>query len=283
MTSLSAPPASEVHPVRRVPEKHRTGARDKDLSRLLLGVKRGLRRVQGQIKALRRDLAAGASTPTRRVAQLNASLRRITPAVLALDARLDVPERLDPRLHALLGQVGSRLDRARAAADDLISVMRRSGAEGDEFQILLRGLERFRAVSATPVSTPRPPTAKSLMPHAGPRLPVPDGAAATYTHVPPKAAASPPGRGHAASSERSDDHRRAADPRELEAPAHVPSSSPAPGSATASPGGGSFTAGMASLGALLVALALPRLRIRLRLQVTRWHTMAVVAPLERPG
>jgi hypothetical protein len=284
VTSLSTPPAPpEVDPVRRVPEKHRTGARDKDLDRLLLGVKRGLRRVQGQIEALRRDLAAGASTPTRRVAQLNAGLRWITPSLLSLEARLDAPERLGPRLQALLGNVRSRLHRARAAAGDLITVMRRSGAEGDEFRILLRGLERFRAVSGAPASTPRPPAAESPGPHAGPRLPVPDGAAAAYTHVRPEPAASPPGQGHAASPERSDNQRRATGPREPEAPAHAASSSPAPGSATASPGGGSFAAGMASLAALLAALALPRLRTRLQLQVTRWHTMAVVAPLERPG
>lgn len=60
-------------------------------------------------------------------------------------------------------------------------------------------------------------------------------------------------------------------------------SSPAPGSASASPGGGFFAAGLASLAAILIGLALPRLRARLELPPRGRCTVAFLRPLERPG
>ena len=59
--------------------------------------------------------------------------------------------------------------------------------------------------------------------------------------------------------------------------------SPAPGSASASPGGGFFAAGLASLVAILIGLALPQLRARLELPPRGRCTVAFLRPLERPG
>jgi hypothetical protein len=66
-------------------------------------------------------------------------------------------------------------------------------------------------------------------------------------------------------------------------PPPPPPSSPAPGSATASPGGSFFAGGLASLAALLIALALPQLRARFELLPRGRCTVAFLRPLERPG
>jgi hypothetical protein len=54
------------------------------------------------------------------------------------------------------------------------------------------------------------------------------------------------------------------------------------GSASASPGGGLTAVGLASLAALLIGFALPRLLSRVHLAPGRAHAVALVLALERP-
>lgn len=65
-TSSSPPPApSKTTPVRADPATRQTGARGKTLDRVVVAKKRRLRRVKGQIGALRRELTTGAYTHRR--------------------------------------------------------------------------------------------------------------------------------------------------------------------------------------------------------------------------
>ena len=116
----------------------------------------------------------------------------------------------------------------------------------------------------------------------------PQGVALTrmdpYTRVDPGAA--PASRPHAAAvpTERGGEAPSGTGSRDGGTPDNAPPpSSPAPGSASASPGGGFFAGGLMSLAALLIALALPRLRARLELLPRGRCTVAFLRPLERPG
>jgi hypothetical protein len=59
--------------------------------------------------------------------------------------------------------------------------------------------------------------------------------------------------------------------------------SAAPGAGTASPGGSFSFAAAVALAMLLIALALPALLTRLDLPPSRRYSVALIAPLERPG
>jgi hypothetical protein len=255
--------------------------RGNTLERLLTDADRGLREVQGQIGALTRRLRAGDLPRAAGLVRLSPGLGRIAPVLLALEARLDTAPLLSPRLKALLHRVHSRLERTQDSAGDLIAAFIRSGAGGTALRLLLRQLEHFVAFDLTPAPTPG--ATRGATPAPGP-LGAPERN--TYTAYTPIAAApaAAPGDGVTALSPgRRGGGRHWAGQKVPGGPEHVPPSSPASASASATPGGAFFAAGMAALAALVVALALPALRVRLDLVAGRPYRAAFSSPLERPG
>jgi hypothetical protein len=249
-----------------------------DLEQLLSDADRGLREVRGQIGAFKRRLDAGISPPTAGVLRLREGLDRVTPVLLALEAQLGPITRLAPRLKHLLRRVRSRLDGTHGSAVGLIAALDRSGPEGSALRLLLQELKRF--VALDPISAPAPGrTPATSEPGIAPPSPAPYAA---YTPIEAPAAATPrhdaaphpsEGRGHGRRDTRHEDRGGAGE---------APPWSAAPGSATAS-AGAFAVAGVVSLAALLIALALPGLRVRLDLLAGRPYRATFLTPLERPG
>jgi hypothetical protein len=251
------------------------------LEQLLTDVGRRLRNVQGQIDDLRQHLDRGAPPAKSRLIDLRASLVRIAPMLVALEASLDAAGRLSPHLKQLLHRVRSDLRGVHVTAVGLIAALRDSGARGAEVRLLLSELEMFGALSAALGSSP----AVGLAPTTSPAGVGPGYAA---LHLPAAGSATQPSAGvlesgstgprttgsHDGPGSRSRDGRGSEEP---------PPWSPVPGSATAGPGGAFFFAAVAALTMLLIALTLPALRARLDLPPGRRYTVAFLAPLERPG
>ncbi len=118
------------------------------LEQLISDVRRDLRSVRGQIDDLQRRLDDGAPPPQNRLIDLRASLGQIAPLLVALEMRLDAAGRLSPHLQNLLRRVRSELRGARVTAAGLVAALRSSGARSAEVRLLLRELERFRAVAS---------------------------------------------------------------------------------------------------------------------------------------
>ena len=242
------------------------------LEQLISYVRRGLRSVRGQIDDLQRRLDDGAPPPQNRLIELRASLVQIAPMLVALEMRLDAAGRLSPHLQSLLRRVRTELHGASVKAAGLVAALRNSGAHGAEVRLLLRELENFRALGSVPAASP-------WMARA-PAAPV-SSVSVAYRSVQPAAASPPPPSPE--SRERADDGRRKTgshDGRGVEEP---PPWAPAPGSATASPGGAFLFAGLASLAILLIGLTMPALRALLELLPGRPYSVAFLEPLERPG
>jgi hypothetical protein len=243
------------------------------LEQLISDVRRELRSVRGQIDDLQRRLDDGAPPRDNRLIDLRASLVQIAPMLVALEMQLDAAGRLSPHLRSLLRRVRGELHGARVKAAGLVAALRNSGAHGAEVRLLLRELELFRALGSVLAAGPGVARARAA--------PV-SSVSAAYTSVQPASAAStapPP----SVSPERAEDGRRRTgshDGRDVEEPAPW---APAPGSATASPGGAFLFAGLASLAILLIGLTLPALRALLELLPGRPYSVAFLEPLERPG
>jgi hypothetical protein len=243
------------------------------LEHLISDVRRELRSVRGQIDDLQRRLDDGAPPPQNRLIELRASLVQIAPMLVALEMQLDAAGRLSPHLRSLLRRVRSELHGARVKAAGLVTALHNSGAHGAEVRLLLRELENFRALGSVPAAGPGLARA--------PAAPVSSVSAAYMSVQPAPAASTPPPSPE--SGDRADGGRRRTgshDGRGVEEP---PPWSPAPGSATASPGGAFLFAGLASLAILLIGLALPALRTLLELLPGRAYSVALLEPLERPG
>jgi hypothetical protein len=243
------------------------------LERVISDVRRELRSVQGQIDDLRHRLGDGAPPPQNRLIELRASLVRIAPMLVALEMRLDAAGRLSPHLRNLLRRVRSELRGARVTAAGLVAALRNSGARGAEVRLLLRELERFRAVASMLAANPFVARA--------PAPPV-SSASAAYMSVQSATAASPT-QPSAASPKRADGGRPTTGSPNGQGGEEPPPWAPAPGSATASPGGAFLFAGLASLAILLIGLTLPALRALLELLPGRPYSVAFLEPLERPG
>jgi hypothetical protein len=255
--------------------------RGSTLERLLTDADRGLREVQGQIGALKRRLGAGDLPPNASLVRVRQGLDRIAPVLLALETRLDRAPPLTPRLKALLHRVHSRLERTQDSAGELIAAFVRSGAAGPALRLLLRDLERFVAFDSTPA--PPPGATRAATPAPGPLGAQEREAYTAYTPIAAAPAAAPRDGVTAFSPGRRGDGRHWAGQKVPGGPEHVPPSPPASASASATPGGALFAAGLAALAALVVALALPALRVRLDLVAGRPCRAAFVSPLERPG
>jgi hypothetical protein len=241
------------------------------LNQLLTEVGRELRTAEGQIDGLRRGLDRGAPPPPSHMTRLRATLVRITPMLAALEVRLDAAGRLSPRLRRLLHRVRSDLRGVRASAAGLVVALRQSGARGHELRLLLRELEAFRAPGATLASMPGVNPAPSA-PATGPAHPQLQPAP---VNSPVPAESAPP-------NPRAGGHRESPSRGVGGLSAESPSSS-VPGSATASSGGSSSTAAAVALTMVLIGLALPALLARLDLPPGRRYSVALIAPLERPG
>jgi hypothetical protein len=263
--------------------------RGNKLARLLTDADRGLREVHGQIGTLKRRLGAGDLPPTAGLVRLRQGLDRLAPVLLALEARLVTAPRLTPRLKALLHRVHSRLEQTQDSAGDMITAFVRSGAGGPALRLLLRELERFVAFASMPAPTPG--ATRGATPAPGPLgalapgplgAPEPDPYPA-YTQIEAAPAAAPRDGVTALSPGRRGDGRHRAGHKVPGGPDHVPPSSPASASASATPGGAFFAAGLGALAALVAALARPALRVRLELVAGRPYRAAFPSPLERPG
>jgi hypothetical protein len=252
-----------------------TGQAGGTLQGLLSDVRQELRSAQGQIDDLQRDLDHGAPPPPDRLTRLRATLVRIAPMLVALEVRLQATGQLTPHLRQLLQSVRSDLRGVRVTADDLVTALRRSGARGAELRLLLRELDHFAAMASSLDLTP------GLRPLAAPPA---QGATAAYSQLQPVPVAGPPAAA-APPAERPTADSRPPDPRDPpgDGLAQPWSTATGAGSATASPGGAFFFAGVASLTMLLIGLGLPALRARLEVLPGRGYRAAFIAPLERPG
>jgi hypothetical protein len=243
------------------------------LEQLISDVRRDLRSVRGQIDDLQRRLDDGAPPPQNRLIDLRVSLGQIAPLLVALEMRLDAAGRLSPHLRSLLRRVRSELRGARVTAAGLVAVLRSSGARSAEVRLLLRELERFRAVASMLAVNPFVARA--------PAPPVSSASAAYMSVQSPMVAY--PTQPSAASPKQADDGRPTTGPRDGQGGGEPPPWAPAPGSATASPGGAFLFAGLASLAILLIGLTMPALRALLELLPGRPYSVAFLEPLERPG
>ena len=187
--------------------------------------------------------------------------------------RLDAAGRLSPHLRNLLRRVRSELRGARVTAAGLVAALRSSGARSAEVRLLLRELERFRAVASMLAVNPFVARA--------PAPPVSSASAAYMSVQSPRVAY--PTQPSAASTKQADDGRPTTGPRDGQGGGEPPPWAPAPGSATASPGGAFLFAGLASLAILLIRLTMPALRALLELLPGRPYSVAFLEPLERPG
>ena len=244
------------------------------LEQLISDVRRDLRSVRGQIDDLQRRLDDGAPPPQNRLIDLRASLGQIAPLLVALEMRLDAAGRLSPHLRNLLRRVRSELRGARVTAAGLVAVLRSSGARSAEVRLLLRELERFRAVASMLAVNPFVARA--------PAPPV-SSASAAYMSVQAPWGAYPTQPSAASPKQAADDGRPTTGPRDGQHGGEPPPWAPAPGSATASPGGAFLFAGLASLAILLIGLTMPALRALLELLPGRPYSVAFLEPLERPG
>jgi hypothetical protein len=104
-----------------------------------------LRALQGYLAIVRRRLASGGEPPRRTLLRLRRSLEAVTPAVE--ERRVGAPR--PPA-------VRRRLRRARASADAVVVLIRRSELRGSEVRRLLPWLVRFRGPVA--VLAPQPAT-----------------------------------------------------------------------------------------------------------------------------
>jgi hypothetical protein len=243
------------------------------LEQLISDVRRDLRSVRGQMDDLQRRLDDGAPPPQNRLIDLRASLGQIAPLLVALEMRLDAAGRLSPHLRNLLRRVRSELRGARVTAAGLVAALRSSGARSAEVRLLLRELERFRAVASMLAVNPFVARA--------PAPPVSSASAAYMSVQSPRVAY--PTQPSAASPKQADDGRPTTGPRDGQRGGEPPPWAPAPGSATASPGGAFLFAGLASLAILLIGLTMPALRALLELLPGRPYSVAFLEPLERPG
>jgi hypothetical protein len=246
-------------------------SREDSLPELLPRVERELRSVQVQIDELQRQIVQGTPPAPSGLARLRKSLEWIAPALLALEVRLDATGRLSPHLRAILRRVRIRLRGTRTSAAGLIDALRHSGLRGPELRLLLRELESFGALDVALVwgpAAPRAPTLAEAATHAAYTQPAPAASKQSAVAAPESRASGRP------SATGSPDRGGADEP---------PPWSPAPGSASAGPGGAFFVAGLGSLAALLIALALPRLWSRIELPRCRRYAVVFLAPLERPG
>jgi hypothetical protein len=243
------------------------------LEQLISDVRRDLRSVRGQIDDLQRRLDDGAPPPQNRLIDLRASLGQIAPLLVALEMRLDAAGRLSPHLRNLLRRVRSELRGARVTAAGLVAALRSSGARSAEVRLLLRELERFRAVASMLAVNPFVARA--------PAPPVSSASAAYMSVQSPRVAY--PTQPSAASPKQAVDGRPTTGPRDGQGGGEPPPWAPAPGSATASPGGAFLFAGLASLATLLIGLTMPALRALLELLPGRPYSVAFLEPLERPG
>lgn len=243
------------------------------LEQLISDVRRDLRSVRGQIDDLQRRLDDGAPPPQNRLIDLRASLGQIAPLLVALEMRLDAAGRLSPHLRNLLRRVRSELRGARVTAAGLVAALRSSGARSAEVRLLLRELERFRAVASMLAVNPFVARA--------PAPPVSSASAAYMSVQSPRVAY--PTQPSAASPKQAVDGRPTTGPRDGQGGGEAPPWAPAPGSATASPGGAFLFAGLASLATLLIGLTMPALRALLELLPGRPYSVAFLEPLERPG
>jgi hypothetical protein len=265
------------------------------LQSLLSGVGRELRQAHGQIHGIRRRLDHGEPPPASRLTRLQTTLVQVTPMLVALEVRLDAAGRLSPRLGHFLNRVRDDLRGVRVAAQGLATALRRSGAGGAELRLLVKELEYFRAVSSALASNPGvveapvPPAARAgpaysqaqpapVQPAPGQPAPVqPAPVQPAQVAAPPPAGGRPADQTTEAAQETGPSEGRA---HREPAPWLT---APSLGSATASPGGAFFFAGLASLTTLWIGLALPALRTRLELRPSRRYSVALLAPLERPG
>ena len=243
------------------------------LEQLISDVRRDLRSVRGQIDDLQRRLDDCAPPPQNRLIDLRTSLGQIAPLLVALEMRLDAAGRLSPHLRNLLRRVRSELRGARVTAAGLVAALRSSGARSAEVRLLLRELERFRAVASMLAVNPFVARA--------PAPPVSSASAAYMSVQSPRVAY--PTQPSAASPKQADDGRPTTGPRDGQGGGEPPPWAPAPGSATASPGGAFLFAGLASLAILLIGLTMPALRALLELLPGRPYSVAFLEPLERPG
>jgi hypothetical protein len=243
------------------------------LGHLISDVRRELRSVRGQIDDLQRRLDDGAPPPQNRLIELRASLVQIAPMLVALEMQLDAAGRLSPHLRSLLRRVRSELHGARVKAAGLVAALHNSGAHGAEVRLLLRELENFRALGSVLAAGPGLARARAA--------PV-SSVSAAYMSVQPAPATSPT-QPSAASPKQADGGRPTTGSRDGQGGGEPPPWAPAPGSATASPGGAFLFAGLASLTILLIGLAMPALRALLELLPGRPYSVAFLEPLERPG
>jgi hypothetical protein len=253
------------------------------LQSLLSDVGRELRKAHGQIHGIRRGLDDGEPPPASRLTRLRTTLVQVTPMLVALEVRLDAAGRLSPPLGHFLNRVRDDLRGVRSAAQGLATALLRSGADGAELRLLVKELEHFGAVSSALASNPGvreapvPPVARAG-PAYSPAQPAPVAAAQPApVAAPPPAGGRPADQTTGAAQETGPSERRA---HREPAPWLT---APSPGSATASPGGAFFFAGLAWLTMLWIGLALPALRTRLDLRPSRRYSVALLAPLERPG
>jgi hypothetical protein len=269
MSPQPAAPAASTNSASRAGTHAPAGAsRPAGLAQLLPTVEHSLAGVQRQIDDLQRRLDEGGSPSPVRLTRLRSSLALIAPALLELQRRLHAGGPLTSRDRALLRRIGAQLADTRVSAAALIAALRRSGMSGRELRLLLRELESFHAqqavLAAGSVAGPAP-LSLGAVPAGAPALPT-LRAPVVLAPAEPRAAAT-----------------RASAPRQPGGPERAPSSTPAPGSATASSGGSFSTAGLASLAVLLVGLALSQLRCRLAPSPGRWRPVVFLTPLERPG
>lgn len=243
------------------------------LEQLISDVRRELRSVRGQIDDLQRRLDDGAPPPQNRLIELRASLVQIAPMLVALEMRLDAAGRLSPHLRSLLRRVRTELHGASVKAAGLVAALRNSGAHGAEVRLLLRELENFRALGSVPAASPWLARA--------PAAPV-SSASAAYMSVQSAPVASPT-QPSAASPKQAGGGRPTTGSPDGQGGGEPPPWAPAPGSATASPGGAFLFAGLASLAILLIGLTMPALRALLELLPGRPYSVAFLEPLERPG
>jgi hypothetical protein len=293
--AVAAPPAIPAPAIKPAPVAD-AGSTPTDrrpggtLQSLLSDVGREVRKAHGQIDGIRRRLDHGEPPPARRLTRLRTTLVQVTPMLVALEVRLDAAGRLSPRLGHFLNRVRDDLRGVRVAAQGLATALRRSGADGAELRLLVKELEHFRAVSSAlasntgVVEAPAPPVAG-----AGPAYSQAQPAPAQPARVQPApvqpapVAAPPPAGGRPADQTTGAAQETGpSDGRAHREPAPW-LTAPSSGSATASPGGAFFFAGLASLTMVLIGLALPALRTRLELRPSRRYSVALLAPLERPG
>lgn len=240
---------------------------------MLPAAERSLRKVQVDVEAIRRQVDSGAVPPASRLNRLRSRLEQLAPVLRALDARVDAVGGPSQATQVLLHRVRVRLAATQVSTAGLITALRHSGLHPPELRGLVRELESFVALgSALDLS---PEIAHLPLPY------VPTSTPLDPQH--PVAGAAPTARPAGDSSSRPLAALSRAEDRPEPAAHKAPAPwSPGSGSANASPGGAAAVAGLASLAALLIGLALSRLLTRLELAPRRGYAVASLLALERP-